>query len=81
MDVAIRNECGRLIANVVIAYNSILLLMLLNRYQVAGEERLLELLKKISGGVAAPSLPGALPISGQPPANRFRVILAHAGFD
>ena len=71
LDVAIRNECGRLIANVVIAYNSILLSMLLNRYQVAGEERLLELLKKISGGVAAPSLPGALPISGQPPANRF----------
>jgi hypothetical protein len=48
LDVAISNECGRLIANVVIAYNSILLSMLLNRYQVAGEERLLELLKKIS---------------------------------
>jgi TnpA family transposase len=48
LDVAISNECGRLIANVVIAYNSILLTMLLNRYQVAAEERLLKLLKKIS---------------------------------
>ena len=31
LDVAISNDCGRLIANVVIAYNSILLSMLLNR--------------------------------------------------
>ena len=38
LDVAIRNECGRLIANVVIAYNSILLSMLLNRYQVGGRD-------------------------------------------
>ena len=48
LDVTISNECGRLIANVVIAYNSILLSMLLERYQVAGEKRPLELLKKIS---------------------------------
>lgn len=48
LDVAISNECGRLIANVVIAYNSILLSMLLERYQAAGEKRPLELLKKIS---------------------------------
>ena len=70
---AIRNECGRLIANVVIAYNSILLSMLLNRYQVAGEERLPELLKKISP-VAWQHLHflGHYLISGQPPANRFR---------
>jgi TnpA family transposase len=47
-DVAISNECGRLIANVVIAYNSILFSILLNRYQLAGEEKLLRLLKKIS---------------------------------
>ena len=48
LDVAISNECGRLIANVVIAYNSILLSMLLNRRQTAEEEKFLELLKKIS---------------------------------
>ena len=45
---AISNECGRLIANVVIAYNSILLSMLLNRSQTAEKEKPLELLKKIS---------------------------------
>ena len=44
---AISNECGRLIANVVIAYNSILLSMLLNRRQTAEKEKPLELLKKI----------------------------------
>ena len=45
---AISNECGRLIANVVIAYNSILLSMLLNRHQTAEKEKFLELLKKVS---------------------------------
>jgi hypothetical protein len=48
LDVAISNECGRLIANVVIAYNSILLSMLLNRYQADGKQKLLNVLKKIS---------------------------------
>jgi len=48
LDVAISNECGRLIANVVIAYNSILLSMLLNRHQTAEKENFLELLRKIS---------------------------------
>jgi hypothetical protein len=38
LDVAISNECGRLMANVVIAYNSILLSMLLDRYQTAKQE-------------------------------------------
>jgi hypothetical protein len=38
LDVAISNECGRLIANVVIAYNSILLSMLLNRRHTAEKE-------------------------------------------
>jgi hypothetical protein len=42
--VAISNECGRLIANVVIAYNSILLSMLLNRSRTAEKEKFLELL-------------------------------------
>ena len=48
LDVAISNQCGRLIANVVIAYNSILLSMLLERYQATGDQRALDLLKKIS---------------------------------
>ncbi len=47
--VAISNECGRLIANVVTAYNSILLSMLLNRCQAdVDKEKVLERLKKIS---------------------------------
>lgn len=48
LEVAISNECGRLIANVVTAYNSVLLSMLLERYQIAGKGKHLELLKKIS---------------------------------
>ena len=48
LDVAISNECGRLIANVVIAYNSILLSMLLKRRQTAEKEKFLERLRKIS---------------------------------
>ena len=48
LDVAISNQCGRLIANVVIAYHSILLSMLLDRYQTAGNEKALGILKKIS---------------------------------
>ena len=47
LDVAISNECGRLLANVVIAYNSILLSMLLNRRQTAEKEKFLEMLRKI----------------------------------
>ena len=48
LDVVISNECGRLIANVVTAYNSILLSMLLNRCQAGDEEKVLERLKKVS---------------------------------
>ncbi|MGO8789212.1 MAG: Tn3 family transposase [Terriglobia bacterium] len=48
LDVAISNECGRLVANIVIAYNSILLSDLLNRYQAVGNLKALELLKRIS---------------------------------
>jgi len=82
LDVAIRNECGRLIANVVIAYNSILLSMLLNRYQVAGEERLLELLKKISP-VAWQHLHflGHYLFRDNHQPIDLEAILAHAGFD
>lgn len=48
LDVAISNECGRLVANIVIAYNSILLSGILTRYQAAGNQKALELLKRIS---------------------------------
>lgn len=48
LDIAISNQCGRLIANVVIAYNSILLSQLLDKYQSSGNQKALALLKKIS---------------------------------
>ena len=47
-DIAISNECGRLVANVVTAYNSILLSGLLNRYQAEGNQKALDMLKRIS---------------------------------
>jgi TnpA family transposase len=46
--VAISNQCGRLIANIIIAYNSILLSTLLERYQGGDNRRALALLRKIS---------------------------------
>ena len=48
LDVAISNQCGRLISNVVIAYNSIMLSMLLERFHADGNEKALALLQKIS---------------------------------
>ena len=48
LDVAISNHCGRLIANVVIAYNSMLLSGLLSRYLATGNEKALDLLRRIS---------------------------------
>jgi len=48
LEVAISNQCGRLIANVVIAYNSIMLSMLLDRHKAAGDEKVVALLQKIS---------------------------------
>jgi len=48
LDAAISNQCGRLIANVVIAYNSIMLSRLFDRYQTAGNQKALDMLKKIS---------------------------------
>jgi len=46
--VAISNQCGRLIANIIIAYNSVLLSTLLERYQGGDNRRALALLRKIS---------------------------------
>lgn len=48
LDVAVSNHCGRLIANVVIDYNSMLLPELLSRTLTAGNEKALELLRHIS---------------------------------
>jgi hypothetical protein len=82
LDVAISNECGRLIANVVIAYNSILLSMLLNRYQAAGQEKPLELLKKISP-VAWQHIHflGHYLFRNNDQPIDLEAVLAHAGFD
>ena len=46
LDVAITNQCGRLIATVVIAYNSIVLSALLERYAAAGDQKAITLLRK-----------------------------------
>jgi TnpA family transposase len=48
LDVAISNQCGRLLANVVTAFNSMLLSQLLERYQRDGNQKALDMLKKIS---------------------------------
>lgn len=48
LDVAVSNQCGRLIANVVITYNSMLLSGLLERCLVTGNEKALDLLRRIS---------------------------------
>ena len=44
----ISNHCGRLIANVVIAFNSMLLSGLLSRYLETGNEKAMDLLRRIS---------------------------------
>ncbi|RZF23567.1 Tn3 family transposase, partial [Paraburkholderia sp. UYCP14C] len=48
LDVAISNECGRLLANVVIAFNSMLLSALFERYQRECNQKALARLKRIS---------------------------------
>jgi len=48
LDIAISNECDRLVANMVVAYNSMLLSGLLNRYHSDGDREALEMLKRIS---------------------------------
>ena len=48
LDVAVSNHCGRLIANVVIAYNSMLLSGLLQRQLPSGNEKAVDLLRRIS---------------------------------
>jgi len=48
LDMAISNQCARLIANVIIAYNSVLLSKLLERYQATDNQKAIQLLRKIS---------------------------------
>ena len=48
LEVAISNQCGRLIANVVIAFNSMMLSMLHERYEKAGNEKIMAMFQKIS---------------------------------
>jgi TnpA family transposase len=48
LEVDISNHCGRLIANVVIAYNSMLLSGLVERYLAAGNNKAVDLLRRIS---------------------------------
>jgi len=48
LEVAISNQCGRLLANVVIAYNSILLSAMVNRFLAEGDEKALDMLRRIS---------------------------------
>jgi TnpA family transposase len=48
LDVAVSNHCGRLIANVVIAYNSMLLSGLLSSNLATGNVKTLDLLRRIS---------------------------------
>jgi len=48
LDMAISNQCARLIANVIIAYNSVVLSKLLARYQATGNQKAIQRLQKIS---------------------------------
>lgn len=48
IEIDISNECGRLVANAIIYYNSELLSLLLQKYQACGDSKAIERLKKIS---------------------------------
>ncbi len=48
LEVAMSNECGRLVANVVISYNSMLLSGMVNRFLATGNEKALDMLRRIS---------------------------------
>jgi hypothetical protein len=61
---AISNQCARLIANVIIAYNSVLLSKLLERYQAAGNQKAIQLLQKISPWPGATSTSSDATCSG-----------------
>jgi hypothetical protein len=48
LDVEISNQCGRLIANVIVYYNSAILSRLLQRYESSGNEKALAVVKSVS---------------------------------
>lgn len=48
LEVEIANQCGRLVANAIIYYNSVILSMLLEKYQKNGNQEAIEKLLKIS---------------------------------
>jgi hypothetical protein len=48
LDVELSNQCGRLVALVIIAYNSILLSAVLDRHQTAGDEAAIARLQTVS---------------------------------
>jgi hypothetical protein len=48
IEIEIANQCARLIANVIIYYNSAILSRLLTRYEASGNEKALAMIKKIS---------------------------------
>jgi TnpA family transposase len=73
LDVAITNQCGRLTANVIIAYNTILLSALLERYRAAGDHRALRTpAEPVAGRLAARPFPRALSVPRQSPTHRPR---------
>ena len=48
LDFAISNECARLVANIIVYYNSVILSRLLDKYAATGNKKALKLIKKIS---------------------------------
>jgi len=48
LDIEISNECGRLIANAIIYYNSAILSRILDKYEAMPNPKILALIKKIS---------------------------------
>jgi len=48
LDFAISNECGRLLANIIVYYNSVILSRLLDKYTALGNEKALKFIKRIS---------------------------------
>lgn len=48
IEIEISNQCGRLVANVIIYYNSAILSRLLVKYEASSNPRILKLIKKIS---------------------------------
>ena len=48
LDVAIANECGRLVANIVVTFNSILLSRLVVLYEATGKAKVLDRFKRMS---------------------------------